>query len=80
MDPIENSTYKVNMMLRKIREMQHIKQVEIVKKTGLSKQMVSKMEHCEGNPTLSTLIKYCECINIDLEKAISNYYETYICK
>ena len=71
----ETSTYKINMLLKEIREAQHIKQSEISKKTGLSKQMVSKMEHCEGNPTLSTLIKYCDCINVDLEKAILEYYE-----
>ena len=35
--------------------------------------MVSKMEHDEGNPTLLTLIKYCDCIGVDLEKLLTDY-------
>ena len=69
---------KIYTLLKQIRENQNIKQSEIVHNTGLSKQMVSKIEHHNGNPTLATLIKYCSCINIDLEKAILEYYETHI--
>ena len=74
----ENEIYKVNLLLRKIRESQDIKQTDISKRTGLSKQMISKMEHREGNPTLSTFMKYCECINVDLGKAIAEYYDNHI--
>lgn len=71
---MEDKKILVNLTLRNIRNKEKMTQAEIVEKSGLSKQMVSKMEHCDGNPTLSTLIKYCECIGIDLADAIQYYY------
>lgn len=59
-----------NSLLREIRKSKKIKQIEIAKNTGLSKQMVSKMESVDGNPTLDSLLKYCFGIGVDLEEAL----------
>ena len=59
-----------NSLLRGIRKSKKIKQIEIAKNTGLSKQMVSKMESVDGNPTLDSLLKYCFGIGVDLEEAL----------
>lgn len=71
---------RINALLRKMRQAQGIQQSDIARKSGLSKQMVSKIEHAYGNPTLETLIKYCNCIHIDLETALFNYYKTHLQK
>jgi len=63
---IEKQVYGISEMLKKIRIDREITQVSIATKTGLSKQMVSKIEHYNGNPTLTTLVKYCDCIGINL--------------
>ena len=71
----QDKIYTILKLLRKIRKTQNIKQTDISKKIGISRQMISKMEQYDGNPKLSTLVKYCESINVDLEKAILEYYE-----
>ena len=64
----------INHLLRQIRKSKGISQAQIAKTTGLSKQMVSKIESANGNPTLITLVKYCDCVGIDLEKLLSESY------
>lgn len=73
---IESKQYKLNLLLREIRTEKNITQAEIARKTGLSKQMVSKMEKYNGNPTLSSFIKYCDCIGIDLVEVIRGAEKT----
>ena len=68
---IENQVAGINTILRKIRLSKNISQIQIAKETGLSKQMVSKMECYNGNPTLTSLVKYCDCIGIDLLELLS---------
>lgn len=74
MESVEKELQKINLLLKEIRKEKDITQISIAEKTGLSKQMVSKMESNIGNPTLASLIKYCDCIGIDLYEAIKNYY------
>ena len=73
---VEEKVCSINTLLKDIRTDRNISQSEISKKTGLSKQMVSKMEHKNGNPTLSTLVKYCDCIGVDLEELLRKYKES----
>ena len=68
---IEEKVTQVNNLLRQIRESKGITQIQIAKATGLSKQMVSKMESDNGNPTLISLVKYCDYVGIDLVKLLS---------
>lgn len=67
---IENQINEITKTLRKIRLKKKIKQIEIAKRTGLSKQMISKIETANGNPSLSTLVKYCDCIGVDLSELL----------
>lgn len=64
----------MNGALRRIRESKGLKQIDVARKTGLSKQMISKIESPEGNPTLITLLKYLECINVDLAKVLERQF------
>ena len=64
----------INNLLRQFRESKGMTQIQVAKATGLSKQMVSKMESPNGNPTLTTLVKYCVCVGIDLAEVISETY------
>ena len=56
----------INEGLKEMRIAQRISQAEIAKKSGISKQMVSKMEIPGSNMTLDTLSKYCVAIGVDL--------------
>lgn len=67
---IENQINEITKTLRNIRMKKNITQIEIAKKTGLSKQMISKIEVDNSNPTLSTLVKYCDCIGVNLPELI----------
>lgn len=48
-------------------------QKDIAKKTGLSQQMISKIESYNGNPSIESFVKYCDGIGINLLKLLSNY-------
>lgn len=56
----------INEGLREMRVAQGISQAEIARRTGISKQMISKMEIPGSNMTLDTLSKYCVAIGVDL--------------
>lgn len=66
---------KIGKILREIRESKEITQTEIAKKTGLSKQMISKIESGE-NSSLTTFLKYCNCIGVDLVKLLDDELNT----
>ena len=68
---IEEKVTQINHLLRQFRESKGITQIQIAKATGLSKQMVSKMESDNGNPTLISLVKYCDYVGIDLVRLLS---------
>lgn len=65
-DDILQQTSKFNQLLREIRKSKGISQVQVAKSIGMSKQMISKMESPDGGTTLTTLMKYCNCVGIDL--------------
>jgi hypothetical protein len=46
----------------------------------MSKQMISKMENPGGNPTLLTLLKYLECVGIDLVEVIGDGSDVVECR
>ena len=61
--------------LRNTRIEKGLTQQQIADASNLSKQMISKIECCEVNPSLTTIIKYCMCLEIDLYSAIKNEYD-----
>lgn len=55
-----------NEVLREIRLINDISQAEVARKSGLSEQMVSKIETVGYNITIDTLAKYCVALDIDI--------------
>ena len=73
---IEEQIDKICLLLKKIRLDKNISQTQIAKETRLSQQMISKIESYNGNPTLTSLVKYCDCIGINLyELLLAAYYK-----
>jgi DNA-binding XRE family transcriptional regulator len=71
---MQNKLNEFNNLLREIRESKGLKQSWIARESGLSKQMISKMENPGGNPTLLTLLKYFDCVDIDLVEVVGRGY------
>jgi transcriptional regulator with XRE-family HTH domain len=71
---IDAKMTSIRKLLKQIRKSKGITQLQIATLTGLSKQMVSKIECDDGNPTLSTFIKYCDCIGVDIYNLLLNEF------
>ena len=69
-----------NKTLKNIRQSMNIKENDITQKTGLSRNIISKIESETGNPTLTQLIKYCECIDVNLFDVLMShkYFNSHI--
>ena len=52
--------------LRSYRNFKHLTQKDVASQTGLSQQMVSKIESFNGNPSMLSFLKYCNCIGVDI--------------
>ena len=69
----EKEIYNIAKCLKKIRKEKKLTQKDIANKTGLSQQMVSKIESYNGNPSIESFVKYCNCIVINLLEIFSKY-------
>ena len=54
----------INKALRMVRAYHHINQVELSKRTGISKTVISDLEVGKKQPTLKTLEKYSKYFKI----------------
>lgn len=63
---------KVAKELKCYRKSLHISQEEVAKKSGLTRQMVSRVETVTYSPNLTTLIKYLWALDIDFSQMIRN--------
>jgi transcriptional regulator with XRE-family HTH domain len=59
---INNQLIEIGKRLRDIRKYKGISTIKAAKETGISKQMISKIEN-GGNCTLSILLKYCNYLD-----------------
>ena len=66
MNLFEHQRYQLSSTLREIRENQGYSQKDIADKTGLTQQMISKIETYNGNPSLDSFLLYCNAIGIDI--------------
>lgn len=57
---------KLGTLLQNHRKRLQLSQEEVAFKSGLTRQMVSKIEVGESAPTITTLMKYMKAINLDL--------------
>lgn len=71
---IEKEIYDIAACLKKIRKEKKLTQKDIAKKSGLSQQMISKIESYNGNPSFESFVKYCDSIGINLLELLSNYH------
>lgn len=67
---IEQAKLELAEMLREYRKSLKISQEELACRSGLTRQMISKVETYTSTPTLTTLMKYLDAINIDLNGLI----------
>ena len=58
--------YQLCQKLRQIRKEKNLTQKDVASQTGLSQQMVSKIESFNGNPSMLSFLKYCNCIGVDI--------------
>lgn len=65
--------YNVRMMLIKARKKENITQKELSDITGLSQQMISRVETGSTDTTLKTLMKYLKGIGYDIRLSKINY-------
>ena len=57
----------IRMQLTDLRKAKHLTQKDVSDKTGLSLQCISDIENANGgNPTLKSLIKYLECLGLEI--------------
>ncbi|MEK0426620.1 MAG: hypothetical protein RJB11_2711 [Planctomycetota bacterium] len=59
-------------MLKSEREHQGMSLADISSKTGISKSAISKLENNhEANPTINTLVKYAEALQMELSVSLT---------
>lgn len=57
---------KTNLGRRKKLPVLNELKKDVASQTGLSQQMVSKIESFNGNPSMLSFLKYCNCIGVDV--------------
>jgi HTH-type transcriptional regulator / antitoxin HipB len=59
--------YQLISQLVKLRKSLNITQKEISTKTGLTQQMVSRIEKFDNSPTLNNFIQYINAMDLEIE-------------
>ncbi|MBE6087904.1 helix-turn-helix transcriptional regulator [Sporolactobacillus sp. CQH2019] len=62
-----NKEYEVMQSIVKVRKELGLTQKDVSKRSGLTQQMVSRMEKVDNSPTLTNFIKYITAIGLDLD-------------
>jgi transcriptional regulator with XRE-family HTH domain len=62
----------ISLYLKEIRNKKNIRLTDILEFTTLNLEEITKIE-CNGDPTLSELLEYCNCIGIDLPEILNKY-------
>ena len=61
---------QVALHLKVIRQKRGLSMTELANKSGLSRAMISFIESEFRNPTLDTLLRVCEALNVDLADVV----------
>lgn len=70
---LETQIYNIAIVLKNIRKKKELTQKDIAQRTGLTQQMISKIESYNGNPSIESFVKYCNGIGINLLEVLSKY-------
>lgn len=60
----------VSRILKEERTKRELSLVSVAAKAGLSRQMISFVEQETRNPTLDTLLRICDALDIDIQKVL----------
>ncbi|MDU3308390.1 MAG: helix-turn-helix transcriptional regulator [Lachnospiraceae bacterium] len=72
---IQMEIYNIAKCLKKIRKEKNLTQKDVAQKTGLTQQMISKIESYNGNPSIESFVKYCNGVGINLLELLLNYHD-----
>ncbi len=67
---------EVAQLLRRERLRRGMSMTQLAERSGLSRQMISYIEQGMRNPTLDTLLRITNALNIDLSKLIKRASKT----
>ena len=68
-------SYTVVAFLKEERIRQGMSQYKLAKECGLSKTSVAFIERNENKPTLSTLVRFADALNVDLSEYLKQALE-----
>ena len=72
---IQMEIYNIAKCLKKIRKEKNLTQKDVAQKTGLTQQMISKIESYNGNLSIESFVKYCNGVGINLLELLLNYHD-----
>lgn len=77
---INQSDYQYELIknLVAIRKELKLSQSDVAKKSGLTQQMVSRIEKLDNSPTLENLMKYITALNVTL-KVVNKHSDEEVC-
>jgi len=67
----ESISSHVARIVREERERQNISMVRLAEMSGLSQGMISLIEHEQRNPSLDTLLRITEALQVELSTVLS---------
>ncbi|HQA61039.1 MAG TPA: helix-turn-helix transcriptional regulator [Tepidanaerobacteraceae bacterium] len=70
--------YEVAKQLKKTRNEMGFSQREVARKSGLTQQMVSRIETLDNSPTLRNLIRYADSVGLQIKLEKKNKRMRYI--
>ena len=68
----EKIASEVARLLRQAREIREISKSTLAERSGLSRRMIGFVENGQRNPTLDTLLRMSEALDIPLEELIAD--------
>ena len=72
---VQTEIYNITKSLKEIRKEKKLTQKDIAQKSGLTQQMVSKIESYNGNPSIESFVKYCNGVGINLLELLLKYHD-----
>lgn len=70
---VQEIEWNLTKELKDYRNILNLSQKEVAEKSGLTRQMVSRIETYTYTPTLTTFVKYLLALNIDISKIIDEF-------
>lgn len=72
---IEKERYEISMKLKEIREKRGLTQQDVSSKSGLTEKKIEDIETYNNNPSIGSIIRYCDAIDVKLSDLLTKYCE-----